>query len=125
MPGQTFPSGLQVTVVLKHAAAKAAAPTAFPFTRCVGINPAPFDYFNENIKIGDGNSIKFSADGKFVDVGSLNTISVVSILINSTFLRQYVNGVDYRLLNGDTLSTVGSGIVDAGPGTRNQIALLA
>ena len=113
MPGQTFPFGLQVTVVLKHAAAKAAAPTAFPFTRCVGINPAPFDYFNENIKIGDGNSIKFSADGKFIDVGSLKTISVVSVLINSTFLRQYVNGVEYRLLTSNTLSNVGSGIVDA------------
>jgi hypothetical protein len=112
MPGQTFPSGLQVTVVLKHAAT-AAASAAFPFSRCVGSVPAPFDYFNSNVKIGDGNSIMFSTDGKFVDVGSLKTISVVSMLINSTFLRQYVNGVEYRLLTGDTLSTVGSGIVDA------------
>ena len=108
MPSQTLPSGFQVTVVLKHAAT-AASSAAFPFTRCIGNVPAPFDYFSANIRAGDGNSQRYSAN-QFVSIESLKRTTVVSILMKDGLLRQYVNGVDGKSLVGSNFAT---GIADA------------
>jgi hypothetical protein len=111
MPSQTFPSGLQVTVVLKHEV-MASASAAFPFTRCQGDIPAPFDYFNSNVRTGNGIAQKYSS-AKFVNVGSLQRTTIVSMQIKENFLRQFVNGYDVKSLTGNSLSTTGTGIVDA------------
>lgn len=111
MPSQTFPSGLQVTVVLKHAVTTSAL-AAFPFSRCIDDKPAPFDYVNSKVMTGNGNAQTYSSE-KFVNVGSLQTTSIVSMQIKETFLRQFVNGYDVTSLTGIPLSTTGTGIVDA------------
>jgi hypothetical protein len=111
MPSQTFPSGFQVTVVLKHAVTTSAL-AAFPFSRCIGDKPAPFDYVNSDVMTGNGNAQTYSS-AKFFNVGSLQRTSIVSMQIKETFLRQFVNGYDVTSLTGIPLSTTGTGIVDA------------